>query len=92
MVTWKDLLVEEQRRRDQIAKAAQIRNERHVLRPAQRQPSPYQRLLVGIGERLVVWGYRLQARYEGLAANAASSTLKQESLLNVQSPEAGTCS
>lgn len=63
MSHWYHYEVEKQRREDEISQRnrqrAQEATEREQLIPMPR----YQRFLVTVGESMVVWGVRLQARY-----------------------------
>lgn len=65
MVTWKDVLEQEERRRDKLTQAEQYRLIKQLLRP-ERPPSIrfYYRFLSALGQRLEQWGCRLQARYQ----------------------------
>ena len=74
MINWYAVLVEQQRRLDEIARAQQHREAGHILRsmadhPAMRLPEMrrYQRFLAYLGDRLIAWGCRLQTRYQALA-------------------------
>jgi hypothetical protein len=63
MITFYDYLVEAERRRHEIVEAEKERLARQVSKPGWWMPSPWQRWLLRLGGRLVVWGSRLQARY-----------------------------
>lgn len=63
MLTFYDYLVEAERRRGEIVAAEKERLARQVSRPGWWMPRPWKRWLLRLGERLVVWGCRLQARY-----------------------------
>lgn len=72
MLTWKDQLVEQQRREDQRAQAAWQRSLRALaLYPA--NDTLTRRSLHAFGRRLVAWGCSLQTRYP-LKAQTANRT------------------
>lgn len=61
--------VEKQRRQDKIALASRMRLEYQILRELRNaRRSASQRMLAGLGVRLVDWGTRLQDRYAGLGS------------------------
>jgi len=70
MITWTDILVREQRRRELLKEANHWRLARQV---SNRETASYQLLLARLGEQLVKWGCRLQAKY-GTLAEASNST------------------
>ena len=77
MITWKNILVETERRRDKRARAEKERFIRQVVLRRNSPPTrSYQRWLAHLGAQLVTWGCRLQARYDHTMA--ISSTVRQE--------------
>ena len=63
MLTWKTYLVEQQRKQDEIALAAQDRFARSVVEACETPVNKLSiRILEAIGSRLVEWGYYLQCR------------------------------
>lgn len=75
MLTWMDVLEQEERRRERLAEAEQYRLARQLPRP-ERRPSIrfHYRLLTSLGHRLEQWGCELQTRYqpEPLLSGSAS--------------------
>jgi hypothetical protein len=65
MVNWHDYLVAGERRQDFIDQARLARlSANGASRPIiLAEPSRYERLLIGLGERLEFWGCQLQTRY-----------------------------
>lgn len=67
MFTWFDYMVENERRRDERARAQAQRLLDDALRDEQlkppRRPRRHEIFLASLGDRLVQWGCRLQARY-----------------------------
>lgn len=93
MTNWFLYMVEQERRRDEIARAADW-NYKHRL--AKQHESNvvtelplrrHERVLAKLGERLVDWGYRLQSRYRRLV----TSNMSAESLLAQQKPDSTGC-
>ena len=63
MLTWMTFLVEQQRKQDEIALAAQDRFARSVAEACESPTTKLSiRILDAIGSRLVEWGYYLQCR------------------------------
>ena len=60
MITWYDILVQRQYRKDQREKADHWRRARQV---SQREATLLHSLLARLGGRLVMWGCQLQAKY-----------------------------
>ena len=60
MITWYDVLVQKQYRKDQREKADHWRRVRQV---SQREATPLHSLLARLGGRLVMWGCQSQAKY-----------------------------
>ena len=69
MITWEDILVQEEYRREALAEA---NHQRLIRRVSNRETTSYQLLLARLGEQLVKWGCRLQAKY-GTLAEASNS-------------------
>ena len=69
MITWEDVLVQEEYRRELLKEAE---HERLIRQVSRRETARHQLLLARLGERLVKWGCRLQARY-GTMAEASRS-------------------
>jgi len=65
---WEETVVHEQHRRELIEEAARQRLARSV---SKNETTFYQLLLGRLGEQLVKWGYRLQARYGTLTSSIA---------------------
>jgi hypothetical protein len=82
MVTWKEILVQEELRRHRLAQAEHARLIRTLL-DAERPAAVrfYHRYLTALGQRLEHLGRRLQARYQPLVLNHG----QQEKLLSGQS-------
>jgi hypothetical protein len=76
MMTWFDVLAEQERRRAYVAEAEKERLIRQALSQNAPRAKSYQRWLAHLGARLVTWGYRLQARYNHTLA--VSTPLGQE--------------
>lgn len=89
MLTWKDVVVEEQRREDLQQQAAR----RQILRLARgNEPQTYRLhhvVLVRVGAWLENWGCRLQARYSNL--DAASSLTPNRTLAAAGGDDAAGC-
>jgi hypothetical protein len=60
MITWYDVIVQRQYRMDQREKANRWRQ---VHQMSQREATLLHSLLARLGGRLVMWGWRLQAKY-----------------------------
>ena len=76
MISWTDLLVREQHRRELLEEA---NHQRLIRQVSKHETTSYQLLLARLGEQLVTWGYRLQARY-GSLAEASNSICHVETL------------
>jgi hypothetical protein len=63
-ITWEETLAQEQHRRELLKEAD---HHRSIRRGAKQETVFHQLLLARLGERLVRWGCRLQARYGTLA-------------------------
>ena len=63
MMTYRDLLVESERRFDEMARAREARLVRQFAGNKKHSSRSYQRWLNRLGARLVSWGSSLQARY-----------------------------
>ena len=63
MINQFDLLVEQERRIDEMVRAEQHRLRRQIPRSASPIEQRYQRLLARIGDLLVAWGSQLQTRF-----------------------------
>jgi hypothetical protein len=87
MTTFYDYVVEAASRRDDIVEAEKERLARQVSKPGRWMPGLWQRWLVRLGERLVVWGCRLQARYAH--ALEVSGALQAEPAVKEGNPGAG---
>lgn len=70
MVTWKDVVVEEQRREDVQQQASRRQTLRIVRADKPQAQRFYHVVLVRVGEWLETWGCRLQARYSKLDASS----------------------
>lgn len=64
MITWYDVLVQEQYRKEQLEKANHYRLLRQL---SKRETMHFRPLLSRLGGQLVKWGCRLQAKYGTLA-------------------------
>ena len=64
MVTQRDILVEAERRRAEMAWADKERRIRRVTRHNAPSANGYQGWLAGLGVQLQAWGDRLQGRYD----------------------------
>lgn len=93
MTNWFLYMVEQERRRDEIARAADWNYKNRLTK--QNKPDAvtelplrrHERVLAAIGDRLVDWGYRLQSRYRRLA----TSSMSAETLLAQQKPDSSGC-
>lgn len=91
MTNWFLYMVEQERRRDEIARAAEHNYSRQLQKehdavtelPLRR----HERVLAALGDRLVDWGYRLQTRYRHLAENNVSA----DALLAQQKADSAGC-
>lgn len=70
MFTMRDYYVEEERRRDQVARAEQMRLARQVMAENGRANQRYQPLLAGLGVVLESCGRYLRTRYSGTTMTA----------------------
>lgn len=81
MTNWFLYMVEQERRRDEIERAAANHFARNLIKHTDATIAPLRRheiILAAIGERLVEWGYRLQTRSRRLAQS--THTMASESL------------
>jgi len=69
MIPWEEARAREQHQRELLKEANHQRSIRQV---SKRETTSYQLLLARLGERLVKWGCRLQAKY-GTLAEASNS-------------------
>ena len=90
MITIYDYLVEAEQRRDEIVRAEKERLARQVSKPGWWMPGPWQRWLLRLGEWLVTWGCRLQARYAH--ALDVSGALQTEPAVKEGNPGRGSWS
>jgi hypothetical protein len=67
---WTELMVHEARRADLLREAAHERMVRQALAGRKKRDRLTDRALAWLGERMLAWGGRLQARY-GVATTAA---------------------
>lgn len=79
MITWEDILVQEQYRRKALAEAD---HQRLIQQMSERETTPYRLVLARLGEQLVKWGCRLQAKYGTLAE--ASNSIRHVKMLRQQ--------
>ena|GEM_PF-977222 len=63
MLTWSDLLVQKECRKDLLREVEQYRLVQQALSGRKKYRRFYCRALIWLGHRLVAWGYRLQERY-----------------------------
>lgn len=68
MITRKDIYVQEMRRHEQMAAAKRERLLRRAARTPRQGARLHARLLARLGDGLVAWGCRLQARYRPFLA------------------------
>lgn len=61
MMVWRDVVVESERRHDEMVRAREARLIRQFASKASRSPNRYQRWVHSLGGRLVRWGAHLQA-------------------------------
>jgi len=85
-ITWGEALAQEQRQRGLRQEAS---DQRSILQESDQEPAFYQLLLARLGERLVKWGCRLQARYGTLAE--ASRSIYYVKMLDQQLPVPDAC-
>ena len=64
MFNQRDMLVEAERRHDEMSRAQKERLVRSVMMHNAPSANGYQRWLARLGARMESWGYRLQARYD----------------------------
>lgn len=93
MTNWFLYMVEQERRRDEIARAADWHYKQRLAKQKESDAVTelplrrHERVLAALGERLVDWGYRLQSRYRHLA----TSNMSAETLLAQQKPDSTGC-
>ena len=75
-IPWEETLAQEQHHRELFKKANRRRS---IRQTPERETTSYQLLLVRLGERLVKWGCRLQARY-GTLTQVSESILYTKAL------------
>jgi hypothetical protein len=63
VLSWNDVLAQQERYLDLRREAERERLVRQVLNGRERRARPYRHMLAWLGQRLVAWGWRLQARY-----------------------------
>ena len=87
MINWYSVIVETQRRQDEIAHVAEYNRQKHIMRqPGQTQKRSghiMAQLLIKTGNWLVSTGCRLQAPYASLAL-ATRKGLQQEHIMGPQ--------
>jgi hypothetical protein len=76
MIAWEETLAQQQRR-NELLEAAE--HHRSIGREPKQEAALHQRLLARLGERLVSWGCRLQARH-GTLAEATQSICHAKAL------------
>jgi hypothetical protein len=74
MLSWNDVLAQQERYVDLRREVEQERLARHALNGRERRASPYRRVLAWLGQRLVAWGWRLQVRYGARAVAVHASS------------------
>jgi len=85
MIPWEEARAQEQHQRELLAEANRQRLIRQV---SKRETTSYQLLLAQLGEQLVKWGCRLQAKYGTLAK--ASNSICYVKMLHRQFSAPGT--
>ena len=63
MFSWNDVLAQQERYVDLRREVERERLVRHALNGRERRARPHRHMLAWLGQRLVAWGWRLQARY-----------------------------
>jgi hypothetical protein len=63
MFSWNDVLAQQERYIDLRCEVERERLARHALNGRERRARPHRHVLTWLGQRLVAWGWRLQARY-----------------------------
>ena len=71
VVSWKDVLVQQERYQDLLREAERHRLVRQVLAGRQRRQRAYCRAINWLGRRMVAWGQRLQEHYGATATAPA---------------------
>ena len=93
MTDWFVYMVEQERRREEIARAAASRHARYLIeqdKAARGAQLPrYEIMLAALGDRLVDWGCRLQTRYRRLAER--TNTMSADALLAQQKADSPGC-
>ena len=74
MFSWNDVLAQQDRYADLRREAERERLARHALNGRERHAHPYRHVLAWLGQRLVTWGWRLQARYGACAVAVHASS------------------
>jgi hypothetical protein len=74
MFSWNDVLAQQERYVDLRREAERERLVRHALNGSEKRTRSYRHVLAWLGQRLVAWGWRLQARYgpRAVAVHASS--------------------
>jgi len=72
--SWNDVLAQQERYADLRREVERERLVRYALNGRERRARPYRHVLAWLGQRLVAWGWRLQARYgpRAVAVHASS--------------------
>jgi hypothetical protein len=73
---WTELMVHEARRADLLREAEQERMARRALAGREKRDRLTGRALTWLGERMVAWGGRLQARYGAVSTAAGYGTCR----------------
>jgi hypothetical protein len=63
MLSWSDIMVQQERNADLLREAERERLIQHVLAGRERRGRFTRQALAWLGQRLVAWGCRLQERY-----------------------------
>jgi len=74
MFSWNDVLAQQERYVDLRREAERERLVRHALTGSEKRTRSYRHVLTWLGQRLVAWGWRLQARYDPLAVVGHASS------------------
>jgi hypothetical protein len=79
MFSWNDVLAQQERYVDLRREAERERLVQHALTGSEKRTRSYRQVLAWLGQRLVTWGWRLQARY-GACAVAVHASSRQPCL------------
>ena len=74
MFSWNDVLAQQERYVDLRREVERERLVRHALNGHEKRARPYRQVLTWLGQRLVAWGWRLQARYGARAVVSHASS------------------